>query len=192
MSSVVHSSTSARRKSDVPALLRTDTDQDGRTRPGRLRRVREGRRGFTLIVLLDSHYTTLRLHDAMTDEVLFRQLLETTVARAEVAVLAGSLAEEGDFGERYADYTWSFEATPSGDDELVLLYEVNAFVDGPEESRSLKFYVYDLGAGLNQDGSTGRPGSMYSGRSSNNRRSSSSGSRSRSGRSRGGRMFGNR
>ncbi len=101
--------------------------------------------GLALFILLDSHYTTLRLHDAMTEEVTLRQFTERVASMAEVEVMAGSLSGDGDFGERYPDYSWSFEATEAGEDEMVLLFDVSVTIDGPDDSRTLRFYFYDTG-----------------------------------------------
>lgn len=111
--------------------------------------------GTAMFVLLDAHYTAMRLNDILTEEVNLRQLSETVIARAEVEVLAGNLSDAGDFGPRYSDYSWSFEAVLVGEDPLIPLYGVNASVRGPVEERNYKFMIYNLspenergGAGL--------------------------------------------
>jgi prepilin-type N-terminal cleavage/methylation domain-containing protein len=120
-----------------------------------------GRGGFTLLevlaalailggaafVLLNTHFTALRLEEVMTDEVTLRQLTEIAVAQAEVGVLSGMLSNGGDFGERYPDYSWSYDAVQAGLDEMILLYSVNATVQGPDEQRTLMFFMYDTGLG---------------------------------------------
>jgi prepilin-type N-terminal cleavage/methylation domain-containing protein len=65
---------------------------------------------IALFVLLDAHYNALRLNSTLNDEVINRELLETAVARAEVEVLLGNLGGGGEFGPRYPDHTWSFDA----------------------------------------------------------------------------------
>lgn len=117
---------------------------------------------IALFVLLDAHFNALRLNSTLNDEVINRELLETAVARAEVEVLLGNLGGGGEFGPRYPDYTWSFEAvrqaggagmapgggnmfTPSGSTggrnsgsrnvdpyQDIKLYEVTVRVTGPE------------------------------------------------------------
>jgi len=146
--------------------------------------------GAALFVLLDAHYAAMRLHEATSEEVILRQLVETTVAKAEVAVLTGTLSETGDFGERYPDYEWSFDAALVGDDELILLYSVDVSVTGPLEDRSLNFLVYNTGPPEEAGGGSGtvfsgaakyggrRPSSRSSGASS---RPSSGSSRRSSG-----------
>jgi len=99
--------------------------------------------GVALFVLLEAHYAAMNLNVSVSEEVILRQLVESVIAKAEVEVLAGNLADAGDFGERYVDYQWSFDAVEAGSDELILLYSVQARVEGPLEERSYEFYVYD-------------------------------------------------
>ena len=115
--------------------------------------------GVALFILLDGHFTALNLHTIMAEEVTYRQLLESAVAKAEVAIYQGTLSDSGDFGERYPDYTWSFDATlmnEGAEGQLVqsLLYTVTATVSGTEEEgdRSVNFFVYDNGV---DDGKSG-------------------------------------
>lgn len=124
--------------------------------------------GLALFVLLDAHYTTLMLHDQMTEEVTLRQLTQTVVAKAEVGVLTEALSESGDFGERYPDYSWSYDAALAGNDELILLYLVTATITGPTEDRTLEFYVYNTGlmeeapsGGASRNRSRQRGGGMF-------------------------------
>jgi len=96
-----------------------------------------------LFVLLDAHYTALRLNDSMADEVNMRQFIESAASKAELGVLKNVLEDSGDFGKRYADYTWSYSATQESDDETVMLYSVQVNIKGPAEERGAKFYVYN-------------------------------------------------
>ena len=131
--------------------------------------------GLALFVLLDAHYTSLKLHDQMTEEVVLRQLTETVVAKAEVGVLTEELSDAGDFGMRYPDYSWSYDAAQAGNDELILLYLVTATITGPSEDRTLEFYVYNTGlveeAPSGGSGSRGRNAGRASGSRRGNRNS---------------------
>lgn len=130
--------------------------------------------GLALVVLLEAHHTALRLNQEMGEEVLMRQLSESTVARAEVAVLSGTFSDSGDFGNRYPGYSWSFDSFQASDDEFVLLYSVDVLVNGPSEDRSLTFYVYDLGAS-DMDADTSKRGSSQSRQSGTSNRANESG-----------------
>ena len=103
--------------------------------------------GTALFALLSAHHSALKMHSFTHEEVDFRQFVETAVAKAEVEVLAGNYGDSGDFGTRFPDYSWSFDAAKAGEDELVLLYGVNVTITGPEEERSLSFSLYDIGLG---------------------------------------------
>ena len=125
--------------------------------------------GTALFALLDAHYAALRLHVLTDEEIVFREFVETTAARAEVSILQGVLSDAGDFGLRYSDFSWSFEAVaeaPFGGeedgqtfdtsvipDDLVPLYHVNVTVNGPGEERSLEFYTFNTGLPQDEEGS---------------------------------------
>jgi len=124
--------------------------------------------GMALFILLDAHYTALRLNVSVRDAVVSRQLLETTVQQAEVAVLNGEFSGSDDFGQRYPEYSWSWDAQRLGD-EGIELYQVNVTVNGPPdgdepaEPQSLTFYTYAITPpdeeGIFSGTQTGRSGS---------------------------------
>ena len=113
--------------------------------------------GTAVFVLLDAHYVALRLFATAEDEVDFRQLLEEAVARAELGVFDQTYSGGEVFGARYPDYKWSYDAAPMGepgaDGQDGGLYEVTVTVTGPDQNRSMTFYVYDTA--LLQDGPEG-------------------------------------
>lgn len=132
--------------------MSANTQHRGRQWPRRY-----GDRGFTLIeivvalavlggvmfVLLETHFRALRLYEAARDKVTIRNFVSQAVGRAETEVLAGNLAGDGDFGERYPDYSYSFEAQQMGEGN-VLLYDVLVSVEDPEgETHEIVFLVYD-------------------------------------------------
>ncbi|HNR29265.1 MAG TPA: prepilin-type N-terminal cleavage/methylation domain-containing protein [Candidatus Hydrogenedentes bacterium] len=103
--------------------------------------------GMSLFVLLQSHYSALRLYDTACSETMIRELLQRTMNYAELQVLAGTLGEEGDFGMRYPEYVWSFESSLVGQDELIQLYEVNVTVRAPDGvERLISFLTYNPSA----------------------------------------------
>ena len=97
--------------------------------------------GIAMFVLLDAHYTAMRLYDSVYSESLSRQLIESTVQQAEVLVVQGEFSGGGDFGNRYPEYSWTFEAERLGQEEIQL-YQVNVTLNGPDEPRTLSFYTY--------------------------------------------------
>lgn len=120
--------------------------------------------GLALFILLQSQWGALNIHATMNDEVVMGQLVDSIVGRAEVGVLSGVLNDGGDFGTRYPDYYWSYDAAVRGDSEDTenQLYEVIITIEGPEAEKSLKFYVYNNNPEMSGDGmfdpaTTGRP-----------------------------------
>lgn len=104
--------------------------------------------GGGMIVLVNAYHSALRLHMYTADEVDERMLLESAVGRAEMAIAAEELSGGGDFGPRYPDYRWSFEAEERQNVESPYLadtqfYSVSAtlYVPGGTE-RSVTFYTF--------------------------------------------------
>lgn len=126
----------------------------------------------SIYILLGHHFTIMGLQQTISDELIYNQLMETAVAKAEVGVLAEKLADAGDFGERFAEYAWHYEAILSGADELIPLYAINLTIDGPADSRTYKFFFYNTG-NPETDGDSGG-----SSRNSNSRSNNSSSDRS--------------
>ena len=100
--------------------------------------------GSSLLILLETHYAALRLFNEAREETLMQQFLERVMGEAEVEVLAGNLTGSGDFGKRYPEYTFSFEAMPAGEDQMIPLYDVTVTVDGPTDSRSMEMVVFSV------------------------------------------------
>ena len=101
--------------------------------------------GGALFILLNTHYSALRLHEEMAATVERCQLIERVVSDAEFKVLSGTLSESGDFEGAYAGYTWSFEGTPTGasDETPIPYYQVNAMLRGPDgHEETVTFYVF--------------------------------------------------
>jgi len=103
--------------------------------------------GSTL-VLVNAHFSALNLHMMTVDEADSRILLESAVARAEMAVATKELTGGGDFGTRYPGYSWTYEATEMGEEGSPLLtetvfYRVKATLTGPDgNSKSLEFITF--------------------------------------------------
>lgn len=103
--------------------------------------------GGALFILLNTHYSALRLHEEMGDAVERQQLLERVVGDAEFQVLAGTLTDAGEFEGHYAGYSWSFEGTPTGgsEDTPMPFYQVNATLRTPSgDEDTVTFYVFHI------------------------------------------------
>lgn len=68
--------------------------------------------GGALLVLMDMHYGSMRLFDGARQAVIMQSLTERAIGRAEMEVMAGKLEGTGDFGKRYPDYSYTFQAIP--------------------------------------------------------------------------------
>ncbi|MFP4190884.1 MAG: type II secretion system protein [Candidatus Hydrogenedentota bacterium] len=97
--------------------------------------------GTALFVLVEAHYSAFRLFEESREEIIERQLLERVLHEAEVEVMAGEMNGADEFGARYPDYSYSFDAAQVGDERLGL-FEVHASLDTPNGDRELSMYVY--------------------------------------------------
>ena len=101
--------------------------------------------GTALFVLIGAHQSAMRLQIEAETAVEQRQLLEGAVARAEVAVMTGSLSASGEFGPRYPGCGWSFDAQNVGSDTQVPLYQVTARLTTPDGEKKLDFFYFNTG-----------------------------------------------
>lgn len=100
--------------------------------------------GTALSVLLDAHFATLRLHQHIREETTMQTLLLNAMGRAEVEVAAGNLSGSGDFGKRYQDYKYAFDAQAGGSGDTPGLYRAEVTVTGPTDSRGMTLYVFAM------------------------------------------------
>ena len=112
--------------------------------------------GSALFILLQTHHSALRNHIEMREEVLVRNLTALAVGIAEVEVSAGNLSDSDEFGDRYPDFKYSFDAQPVGEG-YPALYDVLVTVEGPNVDREIHTFMLTrdpqafLAAGLNPD-----------------------------------------
>jgi len=102
--------------------------------------------GAALLVLLDNHYSAMRLHDATRETVTMSSLLHQATGLAEVEVQSGKSEGSGDFGPRHSGYAYSYAAAPVQKEQGVALYSVTVTVKAPDDERSLTILVYQMGA----------------------------------------------
>ncbi|MCC6142199.1 MAG: prepilin-type N-terminal cleavage/methylation domain-containing protein [Candidatus Hydrogenedentes bacterium] len=139
--------------------------------------------GVGLFVVLNGFFSSLRLRDTAIDASIRKELIQRAVGIAETQVLAGTLSEAGDFGTRYPDYTWNYDAVlGAGDDGLVQLYEVEVTVTGPEDEDTLSFLVYNTT--VEEDTPNGGSGGRGILSGNNNNRSRNTGNASTTNRTR--------
>jgi hypothetical protein len=87
------------------------------------------------------HYNALHAQSALQDKVLVRNLMSEAMGMAEVEVMAGNLSGSDNFGRRYPDYSYAFDAEPVGD-EFAGLYDVLLTLEGPDGlSEERRFFV---------------------------------------------------
>jgi prepilin-type N-terminal cleavage/methylation domain-containing protein len=117
---------------------------------------RAGSNGFTLIeimvavailgasvfIIMEVVYSVADLHLTTRDAVTAQSLLNQALARAEIELQAGNISGDGDFGDRYEDWSYRFEGTRVYDD--VGLYEITVTVTPPDEGdpMAMTFHTY--------------------------------------------------
>ncbi|MBL7650414.1 MAG: hypothetical protein JNK74_30055, partial [Candidatus Hydrogenedentes bacterium] len=144
--------------------------------------------GGALFILLNAHFSALKLYEEMADAVERRQLLERVVSDAEFKVLAGTLTESGEVEGRYAGYSWSFQGTATGGTEEapVPFYQVDAVLRTPSgDEEQVTFYVFHISSNeVLEGGTTGASSGTSAGATSeSSSRRTGTGSASGSGRS---------
>ncbi len=97
-----------------------------------------------LVILLESHYGSLQLFDAAQNVAFTDQLMEHAIGESERLALTGELSGEGDFGKRFSDYRYRFEAKPVSPEELPGLLEITVLVEGPDGTKEMQFLVYNV------------------------------------------------
>ena len=103
--------------------------------------------GMAVVVLLDTHFSSLRLLDDARHEALMMEFVESAMGQAEIGVLSGKLTGSGDFGKRNPDYKYTYSASQNNtSNSSASLYEITVTVTGPEEdTRTYKMLVCPLG-----------------------------------------------
>lgn len=99
--------------------------------------------GAGMFVLLESHFASTNLFASAQESAALSALIERAAGQAEAAVLAGESAGQGEFGARFPDYTYEFEAAAVSAEDFPGLLEVTLTVFDPEESTEITFYTYD-------------------------------------------------
>lgn len=106
--------------------------------------------GIGMFVMVVSHHSTLKLYVNAQEDANARLLFERVLGDAEIKVMTGELTGEGDFGPRYAGYTYNYKAQLVKDG-MPGFFEITANIIGPEEEHTLKMYVFGSGDKWEQD-----------------------------------------
>ena len=96
-----------------------------------------------LVILLESHYGSLRLFDSAQEVAFMDNLLLHALGESEREVLAGNLSGEGDFGRRYPDYSFSFSAQEANVEDLPGLFEITVTVQGASTELEVIHLTFD-------------------------------------------------
>lgn len=99
--------------------------------------------GTGLFVLLEAQYASLTLFDQAQEEVLMRLFMAQAIGWAEAEVHSGENGGEGDFGDRYPGFGYSYVASETDKEGMPGLLEVVVRVRGPLDEREMKFFLYD-------------------------------------------------
>lgn len=96
-----------------------------------------------MVILIESHYGSLRIFDTAQDTLILDSFMEHAIGAAEPEVLSGTLEGDGDFGRRYLGYSYSFSAEAVNEEEMAGLFEVTVTVQGPQSMREMNFLAFD-------------------------------------------------
>ncbi len=99
--------------------------------------------GVSLIVLLQAHFASLNLFVDAEEQALMDVLVAQAVGIAEFEILAGGESGDGDFGENFEGYTYSYSAELRDPEVAPGLFDVTVLITGPEETRTIMFLLYD-------------------------------------------------
>ncbi len=99
--------------------------------------------GASLFVLLQAHFASLNLYLDAEEQALADLFTAQAVGIAEFEILSGEESGEGDFGERFEGYAYSYSTEQRDPEAAPGLFDVTVSIAGPEETRTIMFVVYD-------------------------------------------------
>ncbi len=94
-----------------------------------------------LFVLLQAHHGAMQLFHSSREEVMLRDLMSRALGIAEMEVAAGQTTGTGDFGQRFPDYGYRFDATRIAEERPGLV-EIQVTVTGPERDLQMTIMTF--------------------------------------------------
>lgn len=94
------------------------------------------------VLLLESHYASLELTADAQAVATKNRLMEAAANYAQIEVIAGEKNGEGDFGEVYPGFSYSFDADEVEDELRSGLFSVQFSFTTPTETLEKTFFVY--------------------------------------------------
>ena len=99
--------------------------------------------GVALFMLLQAHFASLNLFVDVESQALTEVFVSQAVGIAEFEILSGNESGEGDFGETFEGYSYSYIAELRDPEETPGLFDVSVSVVSPDETHTITFLVYD-------------------------------------------------
>ncbi|MCP4639547.1 MAG: prepilin-type N-terminal cleavage/methylation domain-containing protein [bacterium] len=121
------------------------------------RRRTHGRDGFTLMevlvalallgggvfFLLQTYSNAFHAHEEFREEVTLRNLMEMAMGIGEVELRAGTPTGSGEFGKRYPDCEYAFDAQEVSTEEYPGLYNLEVSIELPDgEIKTMNTLVF--------------------------------------------------
>ncbi len=110
--------------------------------------------GSAVFVLLEAHYGAIQLFNKSEELVTLRELVSRAVGITQLDVLIGQTSGNGDFGERYPDYTYEYTVEDYSEDSDTLKV-VQVVVAGPESEYTTSFLMYVASTSTSDEDSSG-------------------------------------
>jgi general secretion pathway protein I len=99
--------------------------------------------GISLFVLLETQFSSLSLFSNSQEVTLQNMLMDQAIVEAEIELLTGEEKGEGDFGDDFPEYSFSYESELVDENELPGLIEVKVTLYYNTFEEEVIFRVYD-------------------------------------------------
>lgn len=99
--------------------------------------------GIGLVVLLESHYGSMRLYADAQEQAVSDALLIEAIGIAEQSALTGDLTGAGEFGLRYPEYSWTYTTKTLSGNGFPGLVEITLTLRTPVGDITRVFMTHD-------------------------------------------------